>query len=48
MEPLTDMDSIAALFYDVNNSPTGRCKAVMISDTLWTVTYDMSQHSPRR
>ena len=46
MEPLTDMDSIAAVFYDVTNTLIGRCNAVKVSDTLWTVTYDMSLLSP--
>ncbi|MEI6435861.1 MAG: LamG-like jellyroll fold domain-containing protein [Bacteroidota bacterium] len=46
MEPLTDMDSIAAIFYDVADNQIGRCRAVKVSDTIWTVTYDMSLLSP--
>ena len=42
MEAFSDMDSIAALFRDNAGNLVGRCEAVKVSDTVWTVTYDMS------
>ncbi|MCX6250867.1 MAG: LamG domain-containing protein [Bacteroidetes bacterium] len=45
-EPLSDLDSIVAVFYDGTNTLIGRCDAVKVSDTLWTATYDMSLLSP--
>jgi hypothetical protein len=44
--PLTDIDSIRALFYDVSDSLTGASAAVKVSDSSWSVTYDMSVLTP--
>ena len=44
--PLSDIDSIRALFYNNSDSLLGTCNAVKASDTLWTLTYDMSTLSP--
>jgi hypothetical protein len=40
--PLTDIDSIRALFYDGSSNLLGTCDCVKSNDTLWSLTYDMS------
>lgn len=44
--PLSDIDSIRALFYNSSAVLLGTCRGVKASDTLWTLTYDMSTLSP--
>jgi hypothetical protein len=44
--PLTDIDSIRADFYDRSDSLIGTSSATKVSDTTWSVTYDMSLLSP--
>jgi hypothetical protein len=44
--PLTDIDSIRALFYDGSANLIGGSAAKKESDSSWSVTYDMSLLSP--
>jgi len=44
--PLTDIDSIRALFYNGADSLTGAAAAIKENDSVWAVTYDMSLLTP--
>ncbi|MCX6266244.1 MAG: LamG domain-containing protein [Bacteroidetes bacterium] len=44
--PLTDIDSIKALFYNRSDSLIGSSAATRQNDSVWSVNYDMSLLSP--